>query len=239
MIQSVEKALQLLSAVAACDGWAGVRELARQTGLNASTAHHLLKTLRESGYLESDPETGRYRLGVAAVLMGARQNQLLRLAEAVKPRLDSLYDEIGHVVVGLQVERGGFVANYWKQDSQGVLFTPPPGTPVPKPHLMACGQILMAWQPAAWLDSYLAEQGLQGKLDVRSLKGSDSVDLPDSANGIHAIGVIVRGLSETPVMSIGWSMHKSEITDAVARHALESMLSAASDISAMLRFKAK
>ena len=56
----------------------GTNELARRTGLPASTVSRQLGTLAATGLVEQDAETGRYRLGIHVV----------RLANAVLARLD-------------------------------------------------------------------------------------------------------------------------------------------------------
>ena len=59
-------------------GELGTNELARRTGLPASTVSRQLGTLASTGLVEHDPESGRYRLGI----------RIVRLANAVLERLD-------------------------------------------------------------------------------------------------------------------------------------------------------
>jgi len=242
MIQSVDKALLLLASVAANGEWSGVRDLARRTGLNASTAHHLLKTLKDRGFLESDSETGRYRIGVAAVMIGASSDPVQRLGDAAKPSLDALYDKIGSVVVGLMFERGSFVSNYWKQDQNGVVFSAPLRTPVPKPHLMACGQVLMAWRERAWQESYLKEFKLPSSLlkSLAKIRDEGLCELENcDGSGLYALGVAVNGIDGRPVMAIGWSMPASAVSSKARAEVRKSMASCASALSYALRFESK
>ncbi len=240
MIQSVDKALMILTELAKSGDWLGVRELSRRTGINASTAHHLIKTLLAHGYVENDAATGRYRLGVAAVMMGSNCDSFQRLADAAKPRLDALFEEIGEVLVGLVVRNGSFVTNYWRQNSQGVVFSREPGEAVPQPHLMACGCLLLPWLSSQALSAYIKEMGLSQDFAalLRSLKSEESYVTPDSNGmGRYAIGVDVLGLSGAPVMSVGWSMDNSSANETRIAHVRERMLAAAHDISAVLRME--
>lgn len=68
--RTVERALQLLGSV--CDaGYISLAEAARETGLSASTALRLLRTLEASGFVRRDPEAG-YRPGMRIVQLGAQ-----------------------------------------------------------------------------------------------------------------------------------------------------------------------
>ena len=51
---SVERAVALLEALAAADGPLGTNEIARQTGINASTVSRALGTLLDAGLVERE-----------------------------------------------------------------------------------------------------------------------------------------------------------------------------------------
>lgn len=65
-LQSVERAVVLLQLVAAREEPVGVSDVAVALGVAKSSAHGLLRTLHEVGFLDQDDVTGRYRLGDAA-----------------------------------------------------------------------------------------------------------------------------------------------------------------------------
>ena len=70
MIQSVERAALILKALTTDSGRLGVTELADRLGLAKGTVHGLLRTLEAHELVEQDTETGKYRLGVAALQLG-------------------------------------------------------------------------------------------------------------------------------------------------------------------------
>ena len=76
-IEASIRAVAILDALADA-GEIGTNELARRTGLPASTVSRQLGTLAVAGLVEQDGESGRYRLGIHVV----------RLANAVLARLD-------------------------------------------------------------------------------------------------------------------------------------------------------
>lgn len=81
LIQSVQRALRLVEAVAAIDGRAQAKELAREVGLALSTTYHLLRTLTHEGYLER-LDDGGYVLGPALSAVTSQQRMSSVLAGA-------------------------------------------------------------------------------------------------------------------------------------------------------------
>lgn len=69
LVQSVDRALALLEALAAAPTSLGVTELARQVGLPQGTTHRLLLSLLERGYVRRDRHR-RYAVGLAAMALG-------------------------------------------------------------------------------------------------------------------------------------------------------------------------
>ena len=77
LIQSVQRALHLMEAVADSDGRATAKELARRTGLALPTAYHLLRTLVHEGYLRR-LDDGCYVLAIAWTSCWARAGRPAR-----------------------------------------------------------------------------------------------------------------------------------------------------------------
>ena len=69
-VQSVDRALELLAAVASSDHPPTVAQLSAVCGLNRSTAWRLLATLETHGMVERQP-SGGYRVGYGALRLGA------------------------------------------------------------------------------------------------------------------------------------------------------------------------
>jgi len=92
LIQSVQRALRLVEAVAALDGRARAKELAREVGLSLSTTYHLLRTLTHEGYL-SRLDDGSYVLGPALGAVTSQQRMSSVLAKA-RPAMQGLRDEL-------------------------------------------------------------------------------------------------------------------------------------------------
>src|SRR2546427_7509455 len=62
LVGAVQRAFSVLDALADADTELGTNEIARRTGINASSVSRLLATLVAGGLVEHIPESGRYRL---------------------------------------------------------------------------------------------------------------------------------------------------------------------------------
>src|ERR1700683_5401554 len=73
----------------------GITDLARRTGLLPSDVHRILMSLRANHYIWQDPETKKYRLGLALMRLGltAFEGNLLR--EKTQPILTQLSKRLG------------------------------------------------------------------------------------------------------------------------------------------------
>lgn len=68
----------------------GTNEIARRTGINASTVSRLLATLADAGLVEHVAGTGRYRLGIRLLQLGNAVLARLDLRELARPHLAAL-----------------------------------------------------------------------------------------------------------------------------------------------------
>ena len=96
-VQSVDRALQLLTAVASAEHDPSVAELADEVGLNRSTAWRLLATLEAHGMVERAPHSTGYRVGYGAWRLGAAAD-VDSLVRRVQPYLQGLADAVDETV---------------------------------------------------------------------------------------------------------------------------------------------
>ena len=72
MIQSVDRAVRILKALAGGPGRLGVSELSGRLGLAKGTVHGLLRTLQEHGLVEQHADSDKYQLGPALLELSNR-----------------------------------------------------------------------------------------------------------------------------------------------------------------------
>ncbi len=96
MIQSVQRAFQLLEVIAAAPQGARLSDIADAAGLNRSTAHNLLATLQDLGYVEQPSRGGVYTLtdGLTELARGSSVTDDL-LREQFHPALKRITEQTG------------------------------------------------------------------------------------------------------------------------------------------------
>src|SRR5882724_3967270 len=70
MIQSVQRAAQILAVLGSGTPRLGVTEIADRVGLAKPTVHGLLRTLEADDLVAQDPDTGKYSLGPGVLQLG-------------------------------------------------------------------------------------------------------------------------------------------------------------------------
>ncbi|MEP7090388.1 MAG: IclR family transcriptional regulator [Nocardioidaceae bacterium] len=155
-VQSVDRALALLEALALAGRPMGVGELALQTGLAQGTAHRLLRGLQQRGYVRHD-DSRKYSLGTAALrLSDAAQRSL---SSSARPFLAQLVQVSGETA-NLAVLEGDDVVYVAQVPSPHTLrMFAEVGRHVP-PHSTAVGKVLLAGMPRARALAVLRRTGL-------------------------------------------------------------------------------
>ena len=145
--QAVERALAILDCFRREPRSLGISEIAREVGLNLSTAHRLVRALCHGGFMEQEPASERYRLGFAIAILGQRalEQSGYDLARPVLARLASTTGESA----SLGLRRGDEVIVIERTASaQPLRFDHPTGTEILL-HASAMGKVLLAFSPGS------------------------------------------------------------------------------------------
>ena len=141
-IQAVDRAVALLKSVAASATPPTVLELARECGINRSTAWRLLRTLEHHGLVDRDPITQRYTVGYGAISVAAAVTDDA-LVRRVRPLLARLAEATGESVTLAVAKRFNLV--YVDQVDPPNLMVPN-WTDKPLPlHATSGGKAFLAW----------------------------------------------------------------------------------------------
>jgi DNA-binding IclR family transcriptional regulator len=146
-VQSVERAAAMLQLLAVESEPLGLVQIATALGLAKGTAHGLLRTLHEVGFVEQEP-SGRYRLGHDLFHLGSTQLDLNELKARALNWTDALAARTGDAVRVAAFRDGQAVVAHhvFRSDaSRQVLET---GSTVPL-HASALGKVLLAFDPGA------------------------------------------------------------------------------------------
>jgi len=148
-IAAVERAIGLLDALAR-GGERGTNELARTSGLSASTVSRVLATLAAGGLVEHVPATGRYRLGLRLVELGSAALAGTGLREIARPHLQALARATGETATLSAPADGQAVTVDFVQSAASVQSVARLGRPSVA-HATATGKVLLAFGPVAEL----------------------------------------------------------------------------------------
>ena len=244
MIQSVERAVQILR----CFGdreLLGVTEIASMTQLNKSTAFGLVTTLTETGLLEQDELTGRYRLGLELFRLGSRVNADTR--RLVAPALDALAEQLEETVNFVRPEGSNVVYLVKRESLQSMRICTKMGQSLPM-YCTAVGKAILAVLPEAEREQIIrsfryesftentivSESALRQEL-LRIQWDGCAVDREELEYGLICVAVAVKNGAGVPVAAISCSGPKARMTDAKIAEAHEALRLQAEKLSGFFR----
>jgi DNA-binding IclR family transcriptional regulator len=99
VVPSVDRAAQILNAVASSETALGVSDLSRQLALNKSTTHAILNTLCRHQLLQRDDASKTYRLGHGLVDLAQHVREQTDLRSVAHPRLVALARAVEETVL--------------------------------------------------------------------------------------------------------------------------------------------
>ncbi|WP_138470663.1 IclR family transcriptional regulator C-terminal domain-containing protein [Poseidonocella sp. HB161398] len=137
---------------------AGLAEIAQTAMTSKSTAHRLLQTMVDLGYVEQDPETERYGLTLKLFGLGARtlrgQEALLTVADPGMGRLSRAFGE--SVNLGVMDSRDQRVAYIHTYDSAFALSMQAPLGMRNPLYCTSLGKALLAWRDPVEVEERIA-----------------------------------------------------------------------------------
>ena len=147
-VQSVERAAAMLRLLADENEPIGLAQIASALGLAKGTAHGLLRTLQDVGFIEQTFPTGPYRVAPEIFRLGWARLDLNELRSKALNWTDALAARTGESArVAAFADGQAIVAHHvFRPDlSDQTLLT---GTAVPL-HASALGKVLLAFDPGA------------------------------------------------------------------------------------------
>ncbi len=213
-IQSVQRALAVLKAFDDTEPELGISELARRLGLSKSIIMRLVSTLRDEGFLERNPSSTKYRLGLAAFEVGNLYYLSASLKRVAEPLLEDLAERLGYsAYLGtLSGNRAVYISVI--EGPGPIRVGPRIGSSAPA-HTTAAGKALLASLEDEALEHYLAtadlhpetpssitsKQRLRNELAQVRAQGF-AVTRGEHLNGVGAIGAPIIDRRGAAIASI-------------------------------------
>ena len=215
-LESVDNALRLLLLLAERDQLR-VSDVATELGIALSTAHRLLSTLRQRGFVEQEPNR-TYVKGPSFALLAGQVAPGLPVEQLLRPYVEKLRDEVDETV-HLALPDGAshlrFVLSV--ESSQSLRVGSREGARLPV-HRTSGGKAILAALPPQELAKRLAADGPDslglGPADAARLRRELSgvrrqgygVNKAESERGIAAVGIAMLGVDRSPVGALSISV---------------------------------
>ena len=158
-IKVLDKTFSILNILLQHGSTMHMTEIAEKLGLYPSTIHRILDTLRHWGYVEQDPKSQKYRLGLKLLELGMAKLQQMDLVKEATPYLKELVNQCNETVhLGVQ-EEGEVLYLAKEESSQTIRMISYVGKRAPL-HCTALGKVLLAYLSAEERKKILGEKVL-------------------------------------------------------------------------------
>ena len=147
-LKTVGKAIDVLNLFVFTKNAWGSREIARELGINKSSAHRILHTFREKKFLRFDEETGKYTFGTDLMRIAIalqNQNAIIQLA---KPIMRKYADDIDETLIMFSYKENKMVFELAVEVDHALRFDLKLGVPYSL-HLGPSGKVVLANIPEA------------------------------------------------------------------------------------------
>ena len=158
-VQSVKRALSILEILRGFPNGLGVTEIAHKINVAKSTAHRLLVSLLEDGYVQKDPQTDNYRLGLKLLQLGNEVSNSMDLRRISTPYLKKLVKITGETAHLAVYERGEIFYVDKIESSASLRMYSQVGLNAPA-HCTGLGKAILSQLPEAEIDNLIKKKGL-------------------------------------------------------------------------------
>ncbi|MFB7666736.1 IclR family transcriptional regulator [Kitasatospora sp. NPDC056138] len=211
-IQSLSRAAAIMRLLAGGERRLGLSEVATALDLAKGTAHGILRTLQQEGFVEQDPESGKYQLGAELLRLGQSYLDVHELRARALVWADDLARAAGETVyLGVLHQQGVLIVHhvFRPDDTRQVLEV---GSMQPL-HSTALGKVLMAYDPVARgelgeapLEAYTSRTLTElGDIDaecalIRERGWADAIE--ETWEGVASIGALIQDRRRNPVGAV-------------------------------------
>ncbi|MBD5154498.1 MAG: IclR family transcriptional regulator [Oscillibacter sp.] len=153
-VQSVCKAMELLSCLGHAREPLSLGELSARTGIPKATAHGLLASMRLYAVVEQSAEDGKYRLGIRLFEYGCLVSRGWNILEAAAEPMNRVARETGETVSVSALDRGEVLVLDCADAHSDLRVVSEKGARLPL-HCTSQGKLLLAYLPESRRKSLL------------------------------------------------------------------------------------
>lgn len=245
-VQSLSRGLQILEAIADAKQGALLTDLAADLALPLSTAHRLLNTLEQRGFVRQAGEQERWFIGSSGFKVGTAFLASRDFVVQTKPLMKALVAQVGETSNLSVLESQAAVIIAQEQCSEMMRMMVPLGSRSPL-HASGVGKAMLAYMPVSERKSLLAslplpqitpwtlitQDALERALEEIKVQGW-AYDDQEHALGLRCIAACIFDENSTPIAAISVSGPLTRISDQRARELGEVVKGCAMQATAYL-----
>lgn len=241
-IRAVERALSVLQCFTRDTPQLTMTQIAERVGINKSTVHRLLATLEHRRFVERDPTTGIYKLGIRALQMAYLTLETNDLRSLAAPFLRDLCKQHGETVNLAVLDESDVVFLDVNESPQRVKLAASIGQRLPA-FSTASGKAILAYLPVEEVRRILAlgmpqhtqytlttQEALLKNLQLTKQRGY-ALSTQEYEEGINAISAPIVDSSGHPIGSISVAGPTYRLTQERMVEISPTVLSVAREIS--------
>ncbi|MGF7396456.1 IclR family transcriptional regulator [Thermoanaerobacterium thermosaccharolyticum] len=158
-IKSVAKALAIIDYLASKNSDVPLSQISRDLNIAKSTAHGLITTLKDFGYIEQSQFTGNYKLGIHLFELGSKVANTLDVFNIASPYIRQLVESIGETVHLAILDKGEVLYIDKRESSRSIRISSQIGIHLPA-HCTGVGKVLLAYLPIEEIREIIRNHGL-------------------------------------------------------------------------------
>lgn len=247
-VRAVERALQILSCFDDQHQERGISEIAQAVDLHKATAHRIVTTLVNYGYLERAGDGQKYRLGLVLPELGFKVIRRMDLRREALPHMLQLVQQWDETCDLSIFDQGGVFYVEVVRGNRALSIAAAVGQRLPA-HCTASGKLFLAHLPDDALESFLSrpltsytENTITSKDELlkqlKTIRSQGySVDNEEMEAGVYAIAVPICNDQGKVVAAMSIPSPASRVEAERAPEIIESLKQAALSVSRRLGCK--
>ena len=243
-VQSVDRALTLLEALARSGGGVALTDLSAAARLNISTCHHLLATLVKWGYVAKAPGR-RYALGARGLHLGQAFLKQVDLPRRAQPFIERINEETGESVQLAVLQGDAIITLLRREGRHAVRVDTGAVGGSDAVHASATGKSMLAWLPEHEIRRILQAQRMTAFTantitdpdtlieELRLVRrNGHAMDREEFQPGVICVGAAIRDHLGAVVGAISASAPTLRAADAHLERMRQAVMAAARSLSA-------
>ena len=246
---AVERALAILEAVAQEQDGLSNAEISRRLKIPKSSASYILRTLEAQGYLNRDPQAGRYRVGLKVLSLSRGALSGIDVREIALPVMRRLMERT-HLTCHLAILDGPDAVYIEKVEPEGFIKMDTWVGRRMRVHATSVGKAMVAYIPQERLEKMLAERGMEKRTaktittlpkllkDLEKIRTQGhAVDDEENNPGARCLGAPIFNQNGSIEAALGLSGTIHQVSPQTMPRILEALKDAARHVSMGLGFR--